>query len=367
MSLLDIFQTKSQQLYWSRFPEANVAGGAQPATIGNNDAYFLLRMKEMYVAYSRRLWRKLYPMLHSFVEHGKFQENAIAGPAQLRELGDGGLDRIVNLNYRLAGPAPFTGEDLSVLVGLYSVPGQDAAKALIDTVASVASLGGVALGSAVQIAQTVKSGVESILGLNGSQLALGIRDVVNAGKPLRSGYYLGVSAPAGEVDLQTLWLKDGRLVQGADPMVARPYQDHDYMVLEIERRDTREDWPSLPGIAEFQDQFAVIMGDGKLTVADKRARLRDLWPGFTQALTVSRFLTAPHREVIANDVSKDLQARLDAIENKNPFETRSWGDARTRAIAPTDFDFIDVGVYTDRGDPASVRQAREALTRNPFS
>jgi hypothetical protein len=366
MSFVDIFTAKSQQLYWAPLPESNVVDGAKPSPIEKNQAYFVLRMKEMYVAYSRKLWRKLYPMLHSFVEHGKTQENAIAGPGQLRELGDSNLERIVNLNYRLAGPTVFTGEDLSILAGLYSVPGEDAAKALIDTVASVASLGGVALGSSVQIAQAVKSGVESILGLDGSRLQLGIRDTVNAGKPLRSGYYLGISAPAGEVDIRTLWLKDGRLVQGEDPMVSGAYQDHDYMVLEIERRDTRDDWPSLPGIAEYQNQFGAIMADGKLAVADKKGRLKDLWPSFQQSLAASLLLTAPDRENIAHSVSKDLNARLDAMEHGNPFETRSWGDAKTRAIAPGDFDFVDVGVYTDRGDAASVRQAREALTRNPF-
>src|SRR5450759_1127008 len=119
MQLIDIFRAKSQQLFWSALPDSNVVDGASPELIQKNQAYFVIRMKEMYVAYSRKLWRKLYPMLHSYTEHGKFQENAIAGPGQLRELGDNNLNRIVNLNYRLAGPTPFTGEDLSILAGLY--------------------------------------------------------------------------------------------------------------------------------------------------------------------------------------------------------------------------------------------------------
>jgi hypothetical protein len=366
MSLLDIFRSKSQQLFWSAMPEANVVDGARPSLIPKNEAYFVLRMKEMYVAYSRKLWRKLYPMLHSFVEHGKFEENAIAGPGQLRELGDSNLERIVNLNYRLAGPTPFGGDDVTILAGLYSVPGEDAAKALIDTVASIAKLGGVALGSAVAISQTVKSGVENILGLNGSQLALGIHDTLNAGRPLQSGYYLGVSAPAGDVDMQSLWVANGRLLQGPDPIAARPYQDHDYMIIEIERRDTRDDWPGLPGISDFQDQFATIMADNQADVANKRKRLGTAWPGFQQALASSRFLTAPDRENIANNVSQDLKKRLDAMEHGNPFETRSWGDTRARAIEPETFDFLDVATYTDRSVPTSVRQAQEALMGNPF-
>ncbi|MBV8905971.1 MAG: hypothetical protein JOZ22_20230, partial [Acidobacteriia bacterium] len=344
MPLIDIFRSKAQQRFWAPFPQDHVMGGSAAAPIDKNQAYFILRIKEMYVAYSRRLWRKLYPMLHSFVEHGQSQENAIAGPGQLRELGDSNLDRIVNLNYRLAGPTPFSGEDLSILVGLYSVPGQGAAKALIDTVASVATLGGVALGSAVQIAQTVKSGVESILGLDGSQLALGVRDTINAGQPLRSGYYLAVSAPASDVDFSKLWLTDGRLVHGQDPIAAArsPYQDYDYLVLEVERRDTRDDWPSLPGISEFQDQFAAIMADHQTSVEEKKNRFKELWPRFRAALDTSRLLTVPDREVIAHSVSQDLVSRLDRIKNGNPFETRSWGDSRQRAVSPAEFDFVDV-------------------------
>ena len=53
-----------------------------------------------------------------------------AGPGQLKELGTANLDRLVGLAYRLAGPMVYAGDDLDVLVGLYAVPAQDAAKVL---------------------------------------------------------------------------------------------------------------------------------------------------------------------------------------------------------------------------------------------
>jgi hypothetical protein len=87
MSLLQIFESKSQQLCWKPISDKHIASGPKSSPIEKSDAYFIFRLKEMYVAYSRKLWRKYYPMLHSFVEHGKTQENAIAGPGQLRELG----------------------------------------------------------------------------------------------------------------------------------------------------------------------------------------------------------------------------------------------------------------------------------------
>jgi hypothetical protein len=134
----------------------------------------------------------------------------------------------------------------------------------------------------------------------------------------------------------------------------------------LERRDTRDDWPGLPGIAEFQDKFAVVMADAQTKPADKRQRLRDLWPSFQQTLAASALLTDPDRESIAHSVSKDLNQRLEAMEHGNPFETRSWGDAKTRAVSPAKFDFLDVAEYTDRANPASVREARAALSAVPF-
>src|SRR2546423_47865 len=99
-----------------------------------DEAYFVVRMKEMFLGRIRLLWRKYYPVLHGFTEYAGVEEHAIAGPGQLQDLGNLNLDHVITLNYRLTGPTPYKGGDISLLVGLYSVPGQDAAKALISTV-----------------------------------------------------------------------------------------------------------------------------------------------------------------------------------------------------------------------------------------
>lgn len=357
----EVFQSKAKQLSWERLKD-----DARGAAIEKNKAYFVIRLKEMYVAISRKLWRKYYPMLHSYVEHGVSQENAIAGPGQLRELGESHLDRIVNLNHRLAGPTPYTGEDVSMLVGLYSVPGQDAAKALIETVSTFAALGGVAASPSIEIANAVKSGVDKIIGLNDSKLQLGIRDTFNAGQPLTAGVHVGMSAAIGTVDFSKLQLRGGRLHIGDDPISAKPYQAHDYMVIEVERWDTRDDWPGLPGISEFEERFGAIMADMGLAVSDKRKRLEELWPAFQQALASSKLLTTPDRENIADSVSQDLNTRLDKIGGEKLFETKNWGGEVTGSAPPEQFDFLDIPQYTNRKDPESLRRAAHALTGQPF-
>jgi hypothetical protein len=366
MNIWDLFQSKANQLSWGTLD--NVMDGSPPAPIEKDDAYFAIRIKEMYIEISRKLWRKYYPMLYSFVEHGTRQENAISGPGQLKEIGDDSFDRLINLNYRIAGPTPYTGEDVTMLVGLYSVPGEDSAKALIETVSVFAGLAGVATTPALEITNAIKGGVDRILSLNDARLQLGVRDTFNAGKPLKTGVHIGLSKPAAEVDFARLWLKNGRLYTGDNPVTAKPYQGGDYIVVEIERRDDRPDWPALPGISEFQDRFNAIMQNSGLSVAEKKKRLGEEWPAFTQTLDSHKLLTRPDKRDIAHSVMQDLLNRLDALAGKNPFvETRGWGAKETEKRPAAEVDFLDIPQYTDRTDPQSVRIAEQALRGQPFA
>lgn len=367
MDIREIFLGKSKKLLWERLNPSHVVDGVTGQGFEKDEAYFVLRMKEMHLATTRKLWRRFYPMLHSFLEYNNTNTHAVAGPGQLKELGEANLDRVINLNYRLAGPTAYMGGDVSILVGLYSVPGEDAARALVDTVGVIANLSGLALGQAINIANAVKTGVENIVGLDEARLELGIRDSFFQNNPLQSGYYVGINAPRSEVDFDQLWLDKGRLIKGSDPVVGVPYKEYDYMVLEIERRTSRDDWPGLPGIAEFQQKFSAIMRDSLLSVQEKRERLKSIWTQFTQVLAESPHLIRPDREQIAESVSSDLKARLRAMESGNPFETRGWADGNVTAKLPTEFDFLDVPDYVDHSDATSVRSAKASLMGNPFA
>lgn len=49
-------------------------------------------------------------------------------------------------------------------------------------------------------------------------------------------------------------------------------------------------------------------------VAAKETMLHDLWPRFTEALNTSPHLTRAHATFIAENVAKNLIARLQALE-----------------------------------------------------
>jgi hypothetical protein len=347
-----LFMARSKQLCWLRLADDHVVERnyrAEP--IRPNEAYVVLRLREMSLGYARKLWRKYYPVLHGFTQHGGHEENQLIGPGQLKDLSESNLDRVINLNQRLAGPIPYTGGDLSLVVGLYSVPAGDAAKALIQTVGNLAGLAGLAVGQLPQLAQAVKAGVESIFQLNDCQLQLGVRDTFPGGKPLTTGVFVGIAAPRNEILDFELWLDQARLVKGEDPMAGVPYTAHDYLVLELERRTHREDWATLPGITGFEKKFSDVMR-GTASPKDKRAQLSALWPEFIQALADSRDLIPPDRQRIQNSVAQDLGNRLRQLETGNPFETRSVA-SESRRINANDFDFLDVDTSGEPGATGS--------------
>jgi hypothetical protein len=363
MDIKDIFVGKATKLFWRRLPAGQVAEGYTESDITNDQAYFLLRLKEMYLRTTRVVLRKYYPMLHGYAAYSGQEVHSVSGPGQLRELGDRNLERLINLNTRLTDVTAYKGGDVDILVGLYAIPGQDAGEVLINTLSSVASLAGLAVGQAMQIANLVKTGVEGMLGLNTAALQLGVRDTFYPENPFRSGHYVGVNAPAERVDLSQLWLRDGRLVKGPDPFRSRPYDDFDYMVLELEHREYRDDWPRLPGMIESNDKFDQVMGDKGLKPAQKREQLGLLWPEFQNALDTSPFLVEPDRQRIAKSVADHLEAML---QKKNPFETRSWEGDGTRRIDPEKFDMLDVPDTFDPRNAESIRLANFALEGKPF-
>jgi hypothetical protein len=360
VDVLEIFRKEGQHLFWRRIDDRRISERPSGEAIDADEAYLQVRLAEMYLGRTRTLWRKFSPLVHAFIARDNTEElHAVAGPGQLQELGEHNLDRVIVLNLRLAGPIPYKGGEVRILAGLYSVPREDAAVALVSTVGALAGVAGPTAVAATEIINLVKSGVDSILGLGTTKLRLGINDTFGGANALRSGFHVGIGAAEAEVPFHALWIREGRLVMGNSLVLADPYTGNDYFVLHLERLARRPDWPGLPGLTEFEEQFkAVLSGDG--TVDAKRAELAARWPKFRETLVTSPFLTRFDAGQIANDVSNDLQERLKALATDNPFvETRAWGSDQVERRVPSDVDFATVPEY-GTGDR---REGEQALTK----
>jgi hypothetical protein len=345
--VLDLFKTDGQHLTWTRLADDHVVGAKSGTVIERSDAYFTIRLTEMFLGRSRTLWRRFYPVVHAFSAYAGAEEHAVVGPGQLWTVTDAGLDRVISLNVRVAGPTPFHGGDLSLVVGLYSVPGDDAAKALVETVSALAGLAALPANQLTSVAQVVKTGIDGVFRLGSTRLQLGVNDTFVASEPLRSGFHVGVAASPTDIDLDKLWLRDGRLVTGRDPIAGVVFTGHDYMVIQIERSKRLHTWPALAGMTAFQQRFNTVLSDGLLTVDEKRARLLPLWREFQEALRSSPHLTNGDAEHIASDVANDLKSRLTALESGDPFETKAWGSDTTVIRSANTIDFTEVPACPD--------------------
>jgi hypothetical protein len=357
MDILNLFRAEGTNLYWARLPDDQVDGRPSGEPIEPDRHYVNVRLAEMYLGRSRTLWRKFSPLLHAFTTYGgDEQPPSVAGPGQLQQLGEANLDRVVVLNLRLAGPIPYQGAELSIVAGLYSVPREDAAAALVTTLGALAEVAGPGAKDALKLAQIVKSGVDSVLSLNTTRLRLGVLDAFGGANPLRSGFHVGIGAPAADVPTQDLWLDEGRLRQGSrlNPL---SYNGQDYFILQLERIDRRPDWPGLPGIEPLNQRFQAIMA-GAQDVDGKRAALNGIWTQFTQALIDSQYLTRFDADEIIKDVEEDLQKRLEAMEGSGPFEQKSWGAKQPEEQSPREFDLAAV--------PTAEDGRAEALGPQPF-
>jgi hypothetical protein len=371
-----IYRSQAKKLSWDWIDDGNVDSGTANPPFQPRQCYVIVRLSEMYLKDERVLWKKFYPMVHSFLRHKPREFAEVAGPGQLKELGSANLDRLVGLAYPLTVPVVYNGNDLEILVGLYSVPAQDAAKVLLTSLGELSKLTGVAAEVALQIAGVVKTGVEGLLQIDGNALQLGARDTLRLqdeksasagkqgpGKIAKAGYLLAINAPSGSVDYKQLFVKKGRLYKGSNPNTATEYSDNDYMLVEIEKREHREDWRLLPEVQKHEAIFDTALTSGK-PVDDIKSEVKAKWLPFTTEIEASQDLTDPDKDRVMASIGELIRTKLANLIAPAPWETRSALNtlgARPRA----GFDLLEVGDVFEGRSVSQIEQLRKTAKRSP--
>jgi hypothetical protein len=341
--ITQLFKREGEVLGWVFVPDDHrVTADLKPLPIeppfAAVDDYVVLRLAEMYLKTTRVLWKESYPLVHSFVGYGDPAAPrsiaSIAGPGQLKELGTDNLDRLIGLAYRLAGPLVYDGQDIELLAGLYAVPAKDGAKVLIDTLAQLSGLVP-ALKQATDVANIVKGGVEGLLGIGGTRLTLGIHAAfralgAGAGRPARPGFIVAINAPSATVRPEQLWVRDGRLYEGPNPVAAQPFASHDMMLFELHRGPTRaSSWATLPKLAPHATGFDSIF-KSNAAVAELKVKLNQAFVVFETDLRAIDDLTGPDKAAIRALVAEDIKQRVAKIDGGGLFETRAVGGVEAK-------------------------------------
>ena len=298
----------------------------------------------MFLENSRVLWLKLSPLAHATVNMvGRTQptmEAAVIGPAQFGDLAMAPADRLLTLNQRLAGPTVWNGGDLAIAIGLFAVPRDEAAVALLNTLSQVASLVMPGMGQGLEVAKIVKSGVEGVIGLDKTQPVLAVKDAFadprTADKDRGAGQcvLVGIGTDQAKVNFDQLWVKDGRLWTGSNALALKPYEDFDHVLVAIERGAAREDWRGLPSLAAHETAFDKVLWDTGLKREEAEAKLNEVFGEFDGDLTAEPGLTGPDKERIRGQVIAEIRVRLE--RRGGPFGSKAAASgAETRSVAGT--------------------------------
>jgi hypothetical protein len=351
---------RNQQLSWGWV--ANVVDPLNAEPLAVDQCYFRLRLAEMFTRNKRVLWSKFYPMVHAFVQHDGALMICVAGPGQLKGLGDANLDRLIGLDYPLSELTVFRG-DIDLLIGLYAVPGDNAAKLLLSSVSQLSVLTGLSAALAAGVADIIRQGVEGMMTLDKTSLQLGVRYTLSStDRPQRAkaGFLAAINAPSGAVDYNRLWIKEGRLRVGENPVTAVPYAAHDYMLLEVERRDGRDDWRAVPAVAQHEKTFDAILRSGD-PVDKVAAALNKALQPFYLDVRGSRDLTAPDKDRALINIKAGLQKALDEMRNNG--ELRGLDDDDPLAHCGVDVGVFDLLKIEDNAAKLTADERRAALDR----
>lgn len=355
--LLDlIWRTPNRQMAWGRVPTDHLIGAKTPTPFESNNDYVIVKLGSMFLRDSRVLWLKLSPLAHSTVTLAgravPHSETAVIGPAQFGDLSAAPADRSVILNQRLAGPVVWRSGDLQVAAGLFAVPKDQAAGALLDTVGQLAALAVPGLKQGLEIARVVKTGVEGLIGLNGTKPVLGVK--VTLGDPATAAVgteaapsvLAAIAAPAEEVNFDSLWVREGRLWEGKSPAALTIYERHDHLLVTIEKGPARQDWRGLPGLSPHEASFDAVLRTTDLLKDAATARLNTAFGTFDADLIAEEDLTDSDKERIRGEVIAELRKRLErkyaGVLGAANTELRSVAGIR-REVDAEGFNFLDVG------------------------
>lgn len=252
--------------------------------------YFRFRVAEMFLDQGVAWAKEWYPAVHSLVEcnfAGKtVQIPDIADASSIAQQKSQGGEAII-LDYPLTPTLPFKGGTVTWSAGLVGMQGQNYLQKLTQTLQQFGDLLKVPqVSAALSVAAPLAAGIQDLFSAGNGQMHMGIQKSFDASQ-LRDGYFVAICATEEDVDMNRLYVVDGRLRTGSGlaPGQHQPFLGFDFLLLRVELFDTRDDLPAFVALnAAFQDALNSLADPAKADAAMRLAlRGVSLTPEFTLA------------------------------------------------------------------------------------
>jgi hypothetical protein len=248
----NIFHEEAKDWVFAPLGPDQVPSSAPREPIGPNENYVSIFLRSARIVNVRSGLRRFYGVVHSLIHvphrSGDDAEFAVVTvPMAMRDLDPNHLDRVVQLNHRLAGPVPYVGGDVQIEVGLLSVASSDLAAPYLQLLETLSKKAGVAyISSALPFADVITSGINLLMG-GADKSILEIGFSVEEESPT-TGWYVAVRASKDSFDVKDLKVdpSDNKLLAAG----GNSLKDYPYLVIEVEKETARNDWFKIPELAQ---------------------------------------------------------------------------------------------------------------------
>jgi hypothetical protein len=288
-----------------------------------NEHYFMVRVNELYLAYSREWFATFDPMV-LVVSEFTYDKSELAvpfvvGPSLLESKGQEVPDGMIFSDTRVAGLHPYRGGRLTLSVVLSRVQRQNYAKKLLEIVESVAGVldFGTSLSAYVKVGGVVLDGVSALFGLEeGATPIVGYRKEFDpdAGDPLGPSFFALIDAADEEVDQNALWVRENRLYQGPSLEESTPFRSADLVLYSIVQTAVRGDERILPFYPLFERVQQSATSTDEADWKRAKADMASLW----QTLILSPDLTRPQSRQLATHYRAELDELLAEAKEMTP-------------------------------------------------
>ena len=263
-NVLNWFQDRFQRDAEHRLAQF-IADGDAPLKPGEH--YFRLWLDEMFLTDERRWFAEWHPAVHSAVTFSFGDQKdqivtRIAGTSTLKDVDAAHLNRVVTQTLKLTELMPFNGGTIRINAALLAMKGSDDVRQLIDVLGEFSKkLAVPQLSLALDVALPLAQGVSALVGATSGEMMAGV-DKTLAADSVRAGSFAIVYATAAEVPPAKLTIRDRQVHFDGTRLTGR-----NYMLLRVERVETRDDWEGLTAIREPYQRALDLLTEDQLEAA----------------------------------------------------------------------------------------------------